>query len=116
VIPNIGGIGNLMELLKQANKFRSAAEELKNTVAEGAAGGGMVRVRVNGRIEMLDCKIEPQVLADNDAEMLEELIVAATNQALKKIMQAWIDKTIGGANLPGLSEMFGPSGPSAAGS
>jgi DNA-binding YbaB/EbfC family protein len=107
-----------MELLKHAGKLRGQMEELKNLVVEGSAGGGMVRVRFSGKFEVLDCKIEPHVFQENDAEMLEDLIVAATNQALKKLLQAWAEKTglmPGGIGLPGLSEFFGSPGGEAGG-
>jgi DNA-binding YbaB/EbfC family protein len=109
VFPGIG-LGNLMEILKHAGKFQKEAEELKSLVVEGSAGGGMVRVRMNGKLELMECKIEPQVLSDHDGEMLEDLIVAATNQALAKLKQAWMDKfgsVFGGMNLPGFSQMLG---------
>jgi hypothetical protein len=111
VIPGIG-LGNIMEILKNAGKFQREAEGLKDLVVEGSAGGGMVRVRITGKGEMLDCKIEPQLFSDHDAEMLEDLIVAATNQGLKKVMQAWVEKfgfAFSGMNLP-MPELLGPSG------
>jgi nucleoid-associated protein EbfC len=113
VIPGIGGLGNIMELLKHAGKLRGQMEELKNIVVDGSAGGGMVSVRLSGKFEVLDCKIEPRVFAENDVEMLEDLIVAATNQALKKLLQTYAEKTglmPGGLGLPGLSEFFGAAG------
>src|SRR5262245_10994892 len=107
-----------MELLKHAGKLRGQMEELKNLVVEGSAGGGMVRVRFSGKFEVLDCKIEPHVFADKDAEMLEDLIVAATNQALKKLLQTYAEKTglmPGGVGIPGLADFFGSAGGNDAG-
>ena len=107
----------LMELFKNASRLRSEgerlAEELKKVIVEGSAGGGMVTVRMNGKQELLDCKIDPQVFADQDAELLEDLIVAATNQATEKSHKAVAEKvgeSVGGLNLPGLSEALGGLG------
>jgi DNA-binding YbaB/EbfC family protein len=107
----------MMDLLKHAGKLRGQVEELKNLVVDGSAGGGMVRVRLSGRFELLDCQVEPQVLQEKDAEMLEDLFVAATNQALKKLLQAWAEKT--GLAAAGLginsADLFGPAAGGAGG-
>lgn len=110
-------IFKLMDLFKQAGRLRSEgerlAEELKKVIVEGSAGGGMVTVRMNGKQELLDCKIDPQVFVDQDAELLEDLVVAATNQATEKSRKAAAEKmgeAFGGMNLPGLSEALGGLG------
>ena len=102
-LAGIGGLGNIMELLKHAGKLRGQMEELKNVVVEGSAGGGMVRVRFSGKFELIDCKIEPHLLADKDAEMLEDLIVAAHADARRKaegVLQEKMKEVTGGLPLP----------------
>ncbi len=106
-----------LELFKQLGRMRGEgerlAEELKKITVEGSAGGGMVTVRMNGKQELLDCKIDPQVFADRDAELLEDLVVAATNQATEKSRKAAAEKlgeALGGVNLPGLMEAIGGLG------
>jgi DNA-binding YbaB/EbfC family protein len=85
LLPNIG---NLAELLRNAGKLREsfgkAVEALGQVQAEGTAGGGAVVALVNGRLELQKLQIDPKLLADNDAELLEDLIVAAVNQAVLK--------------------------------
>lgn len=79
--------GNFQNLLKQARqiqeKLEAAQSELENMVIEGQAGGGMVAVKVNGKQEVLSIKIDPEIL-NEDVEMVEDLVVAAVNQALSK--------------------------------
>ena len=85
-------LGSLGKLFKQAAQFQKnmagVQEKLGRVTVEGQSGGGMVTVRANGKQEVLSCKIEPSVLADQDADMLEDLIVLATNQALQKARDA----------------------------
>ena len=111
------GLGNLAEMIKQFGRLRSElnriGEELEKISVEGIAGGGMVRIRVNGKQELLDCKIYPQVFLEKDPELLEDLIVAATNQALEKAKEAASEKfreVGGGLNVEGLTELLGTAG------
>jgi DNA-binding YbaB/EbfC family protein len=93
-------MGQLPRLQEEAAKMR---ERLEQIVAEGDAGAGMVKVRVNGRMIVLGCTISPDAVALNDREMLEDLIKAATNQALEKARQALSEETaklMGGMGLP----------------
>lgn len=79
--------GNFQNLLKQArqiqDKLEAAQAELEKLEIEGQAGGGMVVARVNGKQELLSIKIDPEIL-EEDVEMVEDLIVAAVNQAMRK--------------------------------
>ena len=111
------GLGNFAEILKMISRARGEAarinEEMKKLVIEGSAGGGMVKVRVNGKQELLECKIDPQAFGDQDVELLEDLIVAATNQAMEKARAAFAEKlaqATGGMNIPGLSDALGQLG------
>ncbi|HYE98978.1 MAG TPA: YbaB/EbfC family nucleoid-associated protein [Planctomycetota bacterium] len=69
------------DMQKQLQKVQ---EDLKERVVEGTAGGGMVKVKVNGQQEVLDLKIEPDVINPDDKGMLEDLVLAAVNEAVKK--------------------------------
>lgn len=87
-----GGMANLMKQAQQVQKKLSEAQEqLGDIRVEGSAGGGMVTVAANGKQEVLEVKIEPEVLED-DPEILEDLIVAAVNQALTKAGEAAQEK------------------------
>ncbi len=97
-------MGQLPRLKEETERMQQRLEQL---VVEGDAGAGMVRVRINGRMIVMGCTIAPEALALNDREMLEDLIRAATNQALDKARQALGEETsklMGGMGLPsGLS-------------
>jgi DNA-binding YbaB/EbfC family protein len=90
-------IGQLTGLLRQLPKIKEEMERLQQRLgqltAEGSAGGGMVTVRVNGRMEMVSCSLSDEVLRLNDKEMLEDLIRAATNQALERVRQSAAEET-----------------------
>jgi DNA-binding YbaB/EbfC family protein len=98
------------DMLKQAQKlqeqFQQAQENLANVRAEGSAGGGMVTAVANGKQEILQIRIERSTVDPNDLELLEDLIVAAVNQALSKAQElasAAMSKAAGSvlSNLPG---------------
>jgi DNA-binding YbaB/EbfC family protein len=80
-------------------------EELAQRTVEASVGGGMVTVAVNGKSEVLRVKVEPQVVDPDDVEMLEDLIVAGVNEALRKaqeMMSEEMAKLTGGMKIPGL--------------
>ncbi len=81
-------IGQVMSLLTQPTKLKEAAEKLQTALAqinvEGDAGGGMVKARVNGKLEVLSCTLSDDALKLNDRELLEDMIRGAVNQALDK--------------------------------
>ena len=94
-------------LLKQAQKLQAdlikKQEELAQKTVEAGSGGGAVKVTVNGRQEILSLKINPEVLASPDKEMLEDLVLAACNEGLKKsreLMAEEMAKLTGGLPLP----------------
>ncbi len=106
MVRNIPGMGGLM---KQAQKMQARIlkiqEEMAEKTVEGTAGGGMVTVTANGRQEILSIKIEQEVVDPEDIEMLQDLVLAAVNEALKKareMMAAEMQKITGGMNIPGL--------------
>ncbi|MEK6713026.1 MAG: YbaB/EbfC family nucleoid-associated protein [Nitrospirota bacterium] len=101
----------LGDIMKQAQKMQEqlakVQEEAANKIVEASAGGGMVTVTANGRQEVLSVKIERDVVNPDDIEMLQDLIVAATNEALNKGRDMLADEmksmTGGlGLNIPGL--------------
>ncbi|MBP1944612.1 DNA-binding YbaB/EbfC family protein [Bacillus luteolus] len=103
-----GGMGNMQKMMKQMQKMQKdmakAQEELAVKTIEGTAGGGMVTVVVNGQKEVIDVNIKPEVVDPDDIDMLQDLVLAATNDALKK-MEDLTNDTMGqftkGMNLPG---------------
>lgn len=105
-----GGIpGNMQAMLKQAQKMQQelqqAQEEAKSITAEGSAGGGMVKVVANGDNQIVSITIEKEVVDPEDIDMLQDLVVAACNEALKRVqdsVQAEIAKITGGMNIPGM--------------
>lgn len=86
-----GGYGNMQSLMKQAQqmqqKLQEAQEELENMQFTGSAGGGLVAVTVSGKKTVLGIKIKPEACDPDDIEMLEDLILAATNDAYQKAQE-----------------------------
>ena len=104
----------LLQLLGQAKtiqeKMAKVQQELRKKTVEASAGGGMVTVKVNGQGRVLSIKIEPEVVDSKDVEMLEDLVLAAVNEGLRKareLMTEEMGRIAGGLNIPGLSQMLG---------
>ncbi len=101
-----GGMGNLFKQAQQMQqKMVKMQEELAQRTVEASVGGGMVSVTVNGKNEILCLKIEPQVVDPDDVEMLEDLVLAGVNEALRKSQEMISDemsKLTGGMKIPGL--------------
>lgn len=102
----IKGLGDLM---KQAQKMKERMaelqEELSKRTIEATAGGGMVKVVANGKQEIISIKIEPEVVKSGDVEMLEDLIIAGVNEAIRRVQEMAkeeMSKLTGGINIPGL--------------
>lgn len=98
---------NLGNMLKQAQQMQQRMGEMQARLAEtevdGTAGAGLVTVTLNGKGEMRRVKIDPSVVSPDDVEMLEDLVVAATNDAKVKVetqLQEEMSKLTGGMNLP----------------
>ena len=103
------GIPNMGNLMKQAQQFQTKMaklqEELGKRTVEASSGGGMVTVVVNGQQEILSIKIDPEVVNKDDVEMLQDLILAAVNDALtraKNMVSEEMGKLTGGLNLPSI--------------
>ena len=85
-------LGMLADLMRNAGKLREsvakATESLGQLQVEGTSGGGAVTVKVNGRLEVVSVRIDPKLVADGDAELLEDLVTAAVNAGLTKAREA----------------------------
>ena len=102
MLKDMGGM--MKQIQKMQAQMEEIQKELENKRVEGTAGGGMVEVVANGRQEILEIQIEPEVVNPNDVEMLQDLIVAAVNQARQKsleLMAEDMSKLTGGMKIPG---------------
>ena len=100
------GFGNMM---KEAQKLQAQMERMQEEIGKkkvvASAGGGMVTVECNGKQELLSINIDPEVINKDDAQMLEDLVLAACNEALRKsreLVQQELGKLTGGLKIPGL--------------
>lgn len=105
--PGMGG--NMNNMMKQMQKMQKQMEEMQAQLEareiEASAGGGAVKVTVNGKKELLDIVIEPSVVDPDDVEMLQDLVIAAVNEAMRnaeEMMTNEMKKLTGGMNIPGL--------------
>ncbi len=100
------GMGNLMKQAQQMQaKMAKIQEDVGKRTVEATAGGGMVKVVVTGKQEVLSIDIEPEVVDPDDIEMLQDLILAAVNQALREsqaMMTDEMSKLTGGLKIPGM--------------
>jgi len=99
----------MQKMLKQVQKMQAdmakAQEELKTKTVEATAGGGVITVVANGSQEIVAIKIKPEAVDPDDIEMLEDLVVAAVNEALRKaqdLVAQEMQKITGGLNIPGM--------------
>lgn len=100
-------IGNLLEQAQQMqSRLSEMQEEAARRTAEATAGGGMVTAVVNGKMELLSLRIDPKVVNPQDIEMLQDLVIAAINQALRNaqnLVAQEMQKLTGGLKIPGLT-------------
>jgi DNA-binding YbaB/EbfC family protein len=103
------GAGGLQQLMKQANqmqiKMKKTQEELATREFTGTSGGGAITVTVTGAMQVSAVKINPEVISSGDAEMLQDLLLTATNEALKVAKETTdgeMSKITGGMGLPGM--------------
>ena len=101
--------GNMNNILKQAQKMQEnmqkMQEELETKEVEASVGGGAVTVKVNGKKEVIDITINPEVVDPEDIEMLQDLVLSAVNEALRSVddmQSSQMNKVTGGMNIPGL--------------
>jgi len=101
----LGGF-NLQELMSQARKqYEALQQKMQETVVEASSGGGSVTVKMDGRKQVLEIKIDPEAVKADDLEMLQDLITAAINGAGRKVdeaMQSTMGGMLGGLGIPGL--------------
>lgn len=104
-----GMAGGMAQLMKQANqmqmKMKKTQEEMAKLEFEGTSGGGAVKVKVTGEYKMAALTIDPEVMKSGDVEMLQDLVLAATNEAVKVAKDTTtkeMEKITGGMGIPGL--------------
>lgn len=102
-------MANMNDMMKQAqqmqNRLLRAKEEAANKTVEASAGGNMVTVVVNGRPEVVSLRIDPAVVSADDTEMLQDLVIAAVNEGIRKsqkMVEDEMGKILGGLKIPGL--------------
>jgi hypothetical protein len=99
-------LGNIMQQAKKIQeRLATIQEEMANKTVEATAGGGMVTVVANGKQEVVSIRIEPEVVNPDDVDMLQDLVLAAVNDALRKaqeMMANEMSKVTGGMKIPGL--------------
>jgi DNA-binding YbaB/EbfC family protein len=96
----------LQEMMSQARqKYDELQKKLQSTVVEASAGGGSVTVKMNGQKQVLSVAIEPEIVKSGDVEMLQDLVAAAVNAAVRKVddeLQSSMGSMLGGLNIPGM--------------
>ncbi len=101
----MGGF-NLQDLISKArSQYDSLQKKMQETVVEASSGGGAITAKMDGRKQLLSLKIDPEALKSGDVEMLQDLILAAINEAARKIdaqMQSTVGGMLGGMGIPGL--------------
>jgi len=110
----MAGLGDVMGMMRNLGdlqtKLQAVQEELRRRTAEGSAGGGMVTAKVNGRLELLDLHIDPEVVGE-DVDLLEDMVKAAVGQAMDKardLQKEGMSRLLGGLPLPpGLETLLG---------
>ncbi len=102
-------MGNMGKMMKQVQKMQAdmakLQEELVNKTVEASSGGGMVKVVANGKQEILSIEINPEAVDPEDVEMLQDMILAAVNEALRQsqeLVAREMSKVTGGLKIPGL--------------
>ncbi len=99
-----GGMGKILKQVQKAQtEMTKMQEQLGERTVQSSSGGGAVRAEVNGHKELLSLQIDPEVLSEENREMLEDLILAAVNEALKQVdemIAGEMQKLTGGLNLP----------------
>ena len=100
---------NMQQMMKQARKMQeqlaAAQENLSQATVDASAGGGMVKVTMNGEMQLTSIKIDPEALDPADVEMLEDMIVAAVNEASRGVAETakrQMSAVTGGLNIPGM--------------
>ncbi len=105
----LGGGANMNQMMKQAKKLQEEITrkqaELQDTIIETSVGGGAINIKINGRQQFQEITIKPEAVDPDDVEMLQDLILAAVNEAVKQsqdMVSGEMAKLTGGFNIPGL--------------
>jgi DNA-binding YbaB/EbfC family protein len=97
---------NMQQLMKQAQKMQEQLQkQMETTTVEATAGGGMVSVKMNGNKQLISVQVDPEVFTSGDKDMLQDLIVAAVNEGIRKVeetLNSSIGGMTGGMKIPGL--------------
>ena len=100
---------NMQEMMKQARKMQEqlaqAQESMKDVTIDASAGGGMVKATVNGDLELVSIQIDPDALDPEDVDLLQDMIVAAVNEAIRGVSEVaskQMSSITGGLNVPGM--------------
>lgn len=100
---------NMQEMMKQARKMQEqlaqAQENMKDVTVDASAGGGMVKATVNGDLELVSIQIDPDALDSEDVDLLQDMIVAAVNEAIRGVSEVaskQMSSITGGLNIPGM--------------
>lgn len=100
---------NMQEMIKQARKMQEqlaqAQESMKDVTIDASAGGGMVKATVNGDLELVSIQIDPDALDPEDVDLLQDMIVAAVNEAIRGVSEVaskQMSSITGGLNIPGM--------------
>ena len=105
-IPGAQNQGNMMKRIQQMQEdMQNVQQEVENSEFSASAGGGAVEVTVNGSHEILSIKMKPEVVDTEDTDMLEDLLIAALNESIRKAndaMEQGIERAKGGLSIPGL--------------
>lgn len=112
-LPKSSGPSNMVGMLKQAQKMQEDMETLKADLDEReydiSAGGGAVKIKINGKLEVKNIDISPEIVDPDDIETLSDIIIAAVNEAIKTVNTAnetEMGKITGSLNIPGMPGMF----------
>jgi hypothetical protein len=97
---------NIQQMMKQAQQMQEKLQkQMEATVVEATAGGGMISVKMNGQKQLISIQIDQEVFSGGDKDMLQDLIVAAVNEGIRKVdeaMQSSLGGLTGGLKIPGL--------------
>jgi len=102
----MGGGFNLQDLMSKAKaQYESLQRKMQETVVDASSGGGAITVKMDGRKQLLSLRIDPEALKSGDVEMLQDLVLAAVNEAARKVdahIQSSVGGMLGGLGIPGL--------------
>jgi nucleoid-associated protein EbfC len=97
---------NIQQMMKQAQQMQEKLQkQMETTIVDATAGGGMVSIKMNGQKQLLSIQIDPEVFSSGDKDMLQDLIVAAVNEGIRKVdetLQNELGGLTGGLKIPGL--------------